>query len=138
MDIEHQLTSIFCELDDFCNELDNNIKSTLLPGPNNSKGTRGPECGLTNSEIATILIMFHRVRFRDFKTFYCSFVQELWPKYFPRLPTYQRFIELLKRAILPLTLFIHVRSGKRNNTTWRAISFTRPSGMQSLQLLILC
>lgn len=115
MYIEHQLTSIFCEIDDFCNELEDNVKKTLLTGPMGSGGKRGPDCGLTNSEIATILIMFQRIRFRDFKTFYCNFVQKLWREYFPKLPTYQRFVELMKRAVLPLTLFICIRSGKRNN-----------------------
>ena len=115
MNIEHQLTSIFCEMDDFCKELDNQVKKTLLTGPTNSGKTRGPDCALTNSEIATILIMFQTIRFRDFKTFYCDFLQKYWREYFPKLPTYERFVELIKRAILPLTLFIHVKSGKQNN-----------------------
>lgn len=115
MDMGHQLVTIFCEMDDFCNELENNMIKTLLTGPEQGSGKRGPDCGLTNSEIVTILIMFQKIRFRDFKTFYCYFVQKLWREHFPKLPTYERFVELIKRALLPLTLFIHIRSGKRNN-----------------------
>lgn len=111
MHIEHQLVSIFCQMDDFSKQLDNQVKRTLLLG----SASRGPNCGLTNSEIATILVMAHYVRFRDFKTFYCDFLKKYWKHYFPKLPTYQRFIELMKRAILPLILFISARRGNEND-----------------------
>ena len=37
---ERQLVSIFCEIDDFCKELDKNMSQLQLTGP--SKGRRGP------------------------------------------------------------------------------------------------
>ena len=36
-----------------------------------------------------------------------------WQRYFPRLPSYSRFVTLIKQAIFPLTLFVQLRSGKR-------------------------
>ncbi len=33
MDIAHQLVIIFCEIDDFCKELDGLTKNKLLTGP---------------------------------------------------------------------------------------------------------
>ncbi len=114
MDIAHQLVEIFCEMDDFCKELETQVKKTSLTGPSGST-PRGPKRGLTNSEIMTILIMFQMIRVKDFKTFYCHFLQKYWHVYFPCLPSYQRFIELLKNAILPLTLFVHIKSGHRKN-----------------------
>lgn len=114
MDIAHQLVEIFCEMDDFCKELETQVKKTSLAGPSGST-PRGPKRGLTNSEIMTILIMFQMIRVKDFKTFYCYFLQKYWHAYFPCLPSYQRFIELLKNAILPLTLFVHIKSGHRKN-----------------------
>lgn len=111
MDIAHQLTTIFCEIDDFCKELDNYTVHKLLPSP--TPRNRGPECSLSISEIMTILIMFHKIRYRDFKTFYCGHVQQYWQKYFPTLPSYTRFINIMKRAIFPLTLFTQLKSGKR-------------------------
>ena len=36
---EHQLIAIFCEIDDFCNELDQNISQPLLTSP--TKDNRG-------------------------------------------------------------------------------------------------
>ena len=64
----HQLTDIFCQIDDFCNRLDDYTEDYMLTGP--MKGARGPECGLAISEIMTILVMFQSSRVRDFKNFY--------------------------------------------------------------------
>jgi len=111
MDVAHQLVSIFCDIDDFCKELDSYTKHKLLSSP--TKGPRGPACQLALSEIMTILVMFHFIRFRDFKTFYIGYLEKYWQSYFPKLPSYNRFIELIPRAIFPLTLFTHIRGGKR-------------------------
>ncbi len=48
----HQLTDIFCQIDDFCNRLDDYTEDYMLTGP--MKGKRGPECELAISEIMTI------------------------------------------------------------------------------------
>jgi hypothetical protein len=111
MDITHQLVSIFCEIDDFCKELDNYLSGKLLTGP--SKSQRGPECSLSISEIMTILILFQSTRFRDFKNFYQGFVSRYWHDYFPSLPSYPRFIVLIRRVIFPMTLFTQIKGGKR-------------------------
>ena len=107
---EHQLVAIFCEIDDFCKELDRNTSQFLLERP--AKGTRGPGCCLSISEIMTIQILFQMVGYRNFKTFY-GFLQAYWKTYFPQLPSYQRFIELIPRAIFPLTLFTQCKGGKK-------------------------
>ena len=111
MDITHQLISIFCEIDDFCKEIDMYCQHRLLPSK--VKPPRGPKCQLTISEIMTILVMFQMIGYRNFKTFYCSYVQTYWSKYFTELPTYNRFVELIKRAIFPLVIFTQIKSGKR-------------------------
>ncbi len=110
MDITHQLTRIFCEIDDFCKTFQDELNPQQLLSTN--KKRRGPLCQLSQSEIATILIMFHFIRFRDFKTFYLSFVQKHWKPYFPRLPSYSRFVELIPRTILFLGHFILKHRGK--------------------------
>ena len=108
---ERQLVSIFCEIDDFCKELDKNMSQLQLTGP--SKGRRGPACCLSISEIMTVQILFQMVGYRNFKTFYTSFLQIYWKQYFHRLPSYQRFVELTHRALYPLTLFAQLKSGKK-------------------------
>lgn len=111
MDMIHQLVTIFCELDDFCKEFNQQASIYLLEGP--SKGKRGPACALSTSEIMTILVLFQMVRFRDFKTFYNGFLSVYWHAYFPHLPSYNRFVELISRAIFPLALFTQLKGGKR-------------------------
>lgn len=107
---ERQLVSIFCEIDDFCKELDKNSAQFLLR--NSNKRKRGPHCCLAVSEIMSIQILFQMIGYRNFKTFYL-FLETYWKKYFPALPSYQRFVELMSRALLPLTLFTQLKSGKK-------------------------
>ena len=66
----HQLVHILCEIDVFCNELDEYAKHKLLPG---DVTKRGPDCGLSVSKIMTILIVFQMSGFRSIKGFYCEF-----------------------------------------------------------------
>ena len=61
----------------------------------------------------TIQILFQMVGYRNFKTFYTSFLQVYWKQYFPKTPSYQRFTELMSRAIFPLTLFTQLKCGKK-------------------------
>jgi hypothetical protein len=62
MDV-HQLVDIFCDIDDFCNELEHHCQKDML-----TKSNRGPSCCIAISEIMTILVMFQMSRFRDFKS----------------------------------------------------------------------
>jgi len=63
MDID-QLTRIFCEIDDFCNEFQQYVEHTFLPGEKNSR--RGPSGYLHDSEIMTIVVA---VQFSGYRTF---------------------------------------------------------------------
>lgn len=108
---ERQLVAIFCEIDDFCKELDKNISESLLSAP--IRGNRGPSCSLSISEIMTVQILFQMVGYRNFKTFYTAFLKQYWHHYFPNLPGYTRFVELMPRSIFPLTLFTQLKCGKK-------------------------
>ena len=112
MDV-HQLTGIFCEFDDFCNRLDTYTQHRTLTGP--MKVKRGPSCGLAVSEIMTILLMFQSSRVRDFKNFYVGLLCFYYKGYFSKLPSYERFVNLMQRAIFPLSIFVQLRAGQQ---TW--------------------
>lgn len=105
----YDIITIFCRIDDFCNELDEYSAHQFI-GEFSHK--RGPEIRLSLSEIMTLLIGFQTLRFRSFKAFY-SFSQEHWKVYFPQLVSYQRMVELIKLALGPLTLFTQLNSGHR-------------------------
>ena len=109
MDMD-QLTRIFCEIDDFCKELNQYTTGKFLPSQTTK---RGPTCCLSDSEIMTILILFQSSRWRDFKNYYNQFLSTYYKKEFPILPSYNRFIEIMKRVIFHLIMFSQIRSGKR-------------------------
>lgn len=112
MDV-NQLTRIFCDIDDFCKEFDEYLKGKLLPDRTDRTHRRGPRPCLSDSEIMTILIVFQSSGYRNFKHFYIHFLFEYRKKDFPRLPSYNRFLEIMNDVIFPLALFAQVRSGKR-------------------------
>jgi len=56
--------------------------------------------------------MFHRSGYRYFKDFYIKNVQKNWKKYFPVLVSYNRFVELMPKALLALCSFLKTRFGK--------------------------
>lgn len=57
---------------------------------------------LSISEISTMAIFFHSMRFRQIKKFY-QYVNTMMRREFPLLPSYNRFIELMPRSIVFLT-----------------------------------
>ena len=110
MDI-HQLTRIFCEIDDFCKEFNKYMSSKMLPST--SSGQRGPRCKLSDSEIMVILIWFQSSGFRNFKSFYNGFISQYGCDALPYLPSYNRFLELMPRVMAQLILFSQLHCGKR-------------------------
>jgi len=66
-----------------------------------------------DNEIMVIQILFQMVGYRNFKTFYTGFMQTYWKQYFPNLPSYQRFVEIMNRAPFALTIFTQFTSWKK-------------------------
>jgi transposase len=58
--------------------------------------------GLSLSEIMTILVAFHQEQHRNFKQFYRKRVCQEWRGAFPGVVSYQRFVEWIPCALLPL------------------------------------
>jgi len=101
--MEQLLTAIFCDVDDFCKAYDEYSRKYLL--------TDGiidtiPKCSMQMSEIMTITIFFHLSNHRTFKWYYKNLVSTSLREYFPRLVSYNRFIEVMQGLIVPLTLYL--------------------------------
>lgn len=92
-----ELILIFCRIDDFCQEYEKHMIE------DNEKLSK---TALSLSEIMTILIYFHFSGYRTFKWYYTKYVQKYLKSYFPKLLSYNRFIEVMKSAFVPLTLYI--------------------------------
>lgn len=68
---------------------------------------RNRKTALTDSEVLTILIVFHGGQFRNFKHFYIHYVSCHLKDCFPNVVSYNRFIELSHRCAVPFMLFLH-------------------------------
>jgi hypothetical protein len=108
-----RLVEDFCQFDDFCRVFCPCWEARLLTeGPAPSK-KRGPQAGLSDSEIMTIVVLYHSSRFRNFKAFYQGVVLALLRSAFPKAPCYARFIALTSHVWVPLTFFLLSRMGPR-------------------------
>jgi len=76
------LIEIFCDIDDFCKEFEPQWRKKLLGGKRNRLGH------LTLSEIMTIAIFFHLMRFRTFKDYYTLYASSELRIFFPNLLSY--------------------------------------------------
>lgn len=59
----------------------------------------------------TLAVLFHQLRFRQFKSFYLSYARRFLHAEFPSLPSYQRCLELMPRCIVPLSALFDVVKG---------------------------
>jgi len=102
------LTHMFCDIDDFCKQFEPIFERNLL---NTKARKRRRETRLSLSEIMTIIVHFHRSGYRTFKDYYTKHVQIYLKGAFPKLVSYNRFVELMPRAIVPLCCFLNTRKG---------------------------
>src|SRR4051795_1419633 len=106
-----RIVEVFCEVDDFCQAFVPHWEASLLgtggPAP------RGPQPGLSSSEIITLLLVLHSSGFKHLKSFYHGFAEPLLRGYFPGLPCYEHFVALQKSVFVPLVFFLHSHLGTR-------------------------
>lgn len=100
-----KITEIFCLVDDFCKEIEKVKEGHIIP-ETTSKKRRNRKFKLSDSEVITILIFFHLMRFRDLKHFYINYVQKHLISEFPETVSYNRFVELQQKAFLPMCIFL--------------------------------
>jgi transposase len=103
------LTELYCLLDDFCRIFEPVWKRHLLAS--GAKRRLWPST-LSLAELMTLAILFHQLRFRQFKLFYLGYVCRHLRAEFPCLPSYQRCVELLSRCAAPLTALFNLLKGE--------------------------
>lgn len=97
---DDKITEIFFLTDEFCNEFEYSmLKHTLGKTPR-----RKPQ--MSQSEVITLMILFHYGAFKTLKHFYLFYVKLHMEHLFPKLVSYNRFTELMQGATLPMTLFL--------------------------------
>ncbi len=103
------LIELFCTIDDFWKNFDKLWEKRLL-AEEIQRSKRVP--GLSPSEIMILVILFHIVGYRNFKTFYKGYVCNYLKQDFPNLPSYNRFVELKAQLVFPLHCYLMSRLGK--------------------------
>jgi hypothetical protein len=109
-----RLVEEFCHFDDFCQAFSPHWRARLLTQGEQPAKKRGPEPGLADSEIMTILVLYHSSRLRNFKTFYQGVVLALLRPALPKAPCYARFIALTSHVWVALTVFLLSRMGRKS------------------------
>lgn len=95
-----KVTEIFYLTDEFCREFNEFIATSMI----GNEPKRKPR--MSESEVITLMILFHSGSFRNMKHFYLHYVQKHLSLEFPRTVSYNRFTELMQSAILPMTIFL--------------------------------
>ena len=101
-----KVTEIFCCIDDFCKEFYTVLDNHSLE-PHNRR-VRNRKFKLSDSEVITILILFHLRGHRNLKHFYTQYVCKHMTNDFPNLVSYNRFVELQKKCLIPMTIFLQM------------------------------
>lgn len=104
----NKLVELFCDVDDFCRVFIPEWERQLI-----SDGTRkrNRSCRMTMSEIMTIIIAFHMSNHRDFKNYYKGYIAKFYRSHFPNLLSYTRFLEVMPKAIVPLSSYFSTLKG---------------------------
>jgi hypothetical protein len=104
-----EILPLFCDIDDFCQFFEPLWKRRLLSSGARQRD-RAPSLAL--SEVMTIIVMFHASSYRNFKAYYTTQVMKHYAGAFPRLVSYQRFVELMPRTVVPLCGYLQTQKGE--------------------------
>jgi len=104
-----EIEKLYSDVDDFNKETIFNPTQKLLPP---SKYSRFDKFTMSVSEVMTIVILFHMSGYRNFKTFYTEHVCKYMKSEFPKLVSYNRFVELQASLVIPLIGFLHSQLGE--------------------------
>lgn len=101
---EDKVTELFFIADEFCKFFDWMMARYTLK--NAGKRPYHRETTLSKAEIMLIIILFHDSGYRCLKHFYLDYVCKHLRHLFPKVVSYNRFVELEREVAIPLALFI--------------------------------
>jgi len=114
-----KITEIYCILDDFFKIYSKEIQKHKMLTAKDGKKFRNRACEMSDSEIMTILLLFHFGTFKNFKHFYLHYICVHLKKEFPKTLSYNRFVAIEHRVFVPMSLFFNtLRLGKCTGITF--------------------
>jgi hypothetical protein len=102
-----KITEIYCIADDFCKEFAEEFKKHKML-PEDGKKHRNRSCEMSDSEILTILLLFHFGSFKNFKHYYLHYIGVHLEKEFPKQLSYNLFIAIEHRVFVPMMFFLNL------------------------------
>jgi len=105
------LTELYVEIDDFCRKICGSLNEQLI---GSGKILEIDTPGLSLSEVLTILVYYHYSRFDCLKHYYLIKVQRNLKTDFPKLPSYNRFVERIREVAWLAALYLQYRQVKFN------------------------
>jgi transposase len=107
--MNHSILPLFVDLDDFCQAFEPTFQTKQL-----ESGTvqRHRKSALALSEVMTIIVWFQQSGYRTFKDYYRKEVCQHLRDEFPNLVSYNRFVELMPTALVPLCYYLQTRKGE--------------------------
>ena len=104
-----KVTEIFCIIDEFCKFFEaENAEKLLITSDDRRRRRRS--ASMSDSEIMTILLLFHFGSFRNFKHYYFTYIKGVLRSDFPMAVSYNRFVELEGRVFFQLMFFLNLRA----------------------------
>ena len=74
----------------------------------NSTKKRNRKFRMSDSEVMTILVMFHHSRYLDLKSFYLNYICQQCQAYFSHVVSYNHFVELQQKVGYKLIAFLNM------------------------------
>lgn len=101
------IVTLFCEIDDFYKVFEQVSKRRQI----GSRRVRNRKSQLSPAEVMTILVMYHESGYKNLKSFYVREICLHRRKEFPRLVSYNRFVELQMRCVMALFFYLACKRG---------------------------
>lgn len=105
--MDNKITEIFYLIDEFCKEFEQVKEGRILPNETFKK-RRNRKFKMSDSEVITIVTLFHLKGYRCLKHFYIQHVQQHMQSDFPETVSYNRFVELQQKALMPMVVFLQI------------------------------
>src|SRR5690606_9925255 len=100
-----KITEIFYLIDEFHKEFEKVTRGSALQTDTGAK-TRNRRSRLSDSEVMTIMVLFHQKGYRCLKHFYLNHVRRHMQGDFPNTVSYNRFDKLQQKVVLPMAIFL--------------------------------
>lgn len=107
--MNNSILPLFADLDDFCQSFEPTYQTLQLAA---ATRRRHRQSALILSEILTIIVYFQQSSYRTFKDYYLKEVCHHLRDEFPNLVSYNRFVELMPQALIPLCFYLQTRKGQ--------------------------